>query len=163
VETISVSHPSGSYPIFLGEDILADAGKFLQKAGFSGACAVVTNPTVGEIYAETALESLQASGFQPALCQIPDGEEHKTLDTVASLYGQFLSAGLERRSPIISLGGGVVGDIPALRRQLICAAPPLCKSPLRSWRWLTPAWAVKPALIFRRVKIWWAPSNSRRW
>lgn len=111
METITVSHPNGSYPIFLGEDILTDAGKFLQKAGFGGACAVVTNPTVGEIYAETALESLRANGFQPTLCQIPDGEEYKTLDTVADLYRQFLDAGLERKNPVISLGGGVTGDI----------------------------------------------------
>ena len=129
METITVSHPNGSYPIFLGEGILAGAGQFLQKAGFGGACAVVTNPTVGEIYAETVLESLRADGFQPTLCQIPDGEEYKTLDTVASLYQQFLSAGLERKSPIISLGGGVVGDITGFAAATYLRGAPFAQIP----------------------------------
>ena len=129
METITVSHPDGSYPIFLGEGILAGAGQFLQKAGFGGVCAVVTNPTVGEIYAETALESLRAGGFQPTLCQIPDGEEYKTLDTVASLYQQFLSAGLERKSPIISLGGGVVGDITGFAAATYLRGAPFAQIP----------------------------------
>ena len=42
---------------------------------------------------------------------VPEGEEHKTLATVAALYPQFLAGGLDRKSPVISLGGGVVGDM----------------------------------------------------
>jgi 3-dehydroquinate synthase len=55
--------------------------------------------------------SLRAAGYQPVTCSIPDGEEYKTLDTVAGLYDQFLDGGLDRGSGVISLGGGVTGDI----------------------------------------------------
>jgi 3-dehydroquinate synthase len=51
------------------------------------------------------------AGFQPFTCIIPDGEHHKTLGTVATLYDQFLDHGLDRSGTVLSLGGGVTGDI----------------------------------------------------
>ncbi len=108
---ILVATPTGEYPIILGDDILGEAGKLLGERGFTGKCAVVANPTVGQYYAEPTLNSLRDAGFQPVLCEIPDGEAHKTLRTVSTLYDQFLAAELERSSPIVSLGGGVTGDI----------------------------------------------------
>jgi len=110
MDTILVKHPAGEYPIHWGEEILPDAGRLLRDAGFGGTCAVVTNPVVGEYHAETVLKSLTDHGFSPTLCEIPDGEAHKTLQTVAGLYDQFFAAGLDRKSPVLALGGGVVGD-----------------------------------------------------
>ncbi len=49
--------------------------------------------------------------LSPHICTVPEGEAHKTLASIASLYDQFLDAGLDRHSPIIALGGGVVGDM----------------------------------------------------
>ncbi|RME44321.1 MAG: 3-dehydroquinate synthase, partial [Caldilineae bacterium] len=109
-ETIPVKTPTGSYPIHLGEGVLSEAGERLAKRGFGGVCAVVTNPTVAQHHAGPLLDSLRRSGFRPVLCPIPDGEAHKTLATVAGLYDRFLSAGLERKSVVLALGGGVVGD-----------------------------------------------------
>ncbi len=109
--TIPVNTPSGSYPIYLRENGLRDAGDLLRERGFSGKCAIVTNPTVGQHYADPLVETLRAAGFSPVVCEIPDGETHKTLATVAGLYDRFLAAGMERTSPIIALGGGVTGDI----------------------------------------------------
>lgn len=110
MQTITVTHPSGSYPIFLAEHGLAQTGPHLAKLGYRGRCAVVTNQVVGRHHAEPVVASLSAAGFEPALLHIPDGEEHKTLATVAELYDQLVAAKLDRRSPIIALGGGVLGD-----------------------------------------------------
>ncbi len=110
MHTITVAHPTGSYPIYLGKDVLAQTGRHLAKLGHSGRCAVVTNETVGQHHAEPLLESLHAAGFDPARINIPDGEQFKTLDTVAGLYDKFIEAKLDRRSPVIALGGGVLGD-----------------------------------------------------
>lgn len=110
-KTIAVKTPKGEYPIFLGDGILGDLGKHLREKGFSGKCALVTNPVVGGFHAETALDSLREAEFSPVLCEIPDGEAHKTLATISTLYDQFLAAGLERGSVVISLGGGVTGDM----------------------------------------------------
>lgn len=107
---ILVETPYGAYPIFLGRGLLDHVSGFLQNQNFAARCAVVTNPTVGMLYAQRVLESLRAQNFSPTLIEIPDGEQYKTLDAVRDLYDQFIAAKLERRSPIFALGGGVIGD-----------------------------------------------------
>jgi 3-dehydroquinate synthase len=109
-EVISVVHPSGTYPIFLREGILASTGRLLAERGYRGRCAIVTNKTVGQYYADPVFNSLQTAGFEPTRIDIPDGEQFKTLETVAALYDQFIGAKLDRSSVVIALGGGVVGD-----------------------------------------------------
>ena len=109
---IPVVSPSNRYHICIGEGLLANAGMLLRNRGLRpGGAAIVTNPIVGEAYAETLADSLRGVGFQPTICLLPEGEGYKTLDSIRSLYDQFLVAGLDRRSPIISLGGGVIGDM----------------------------------------------------
>ena len=110
MHTITVTHPAGSYPIYLGEGILRQTGQFLAQAGFSGRGAVVTNKSVGQHYAGPLLDSLQLAGFTPAQINIPEGEQFKTLEPVAGLYHNFIAAKLDRRSPVMALGGGVLGD-----------------------------------------------------
>jgi len=109
--TIPVKTPSGEYPIYIYDGVLADTGAKLRERGFAGKCAIVTNPTVGQHYTEKLTVSLTEAGFSPIVCEIPDGEQYKTLATVAGLYDRFLAAGLERQNPVLSLGGGVTGDI----------------------------------------------------
>jgi 3-dehydroquinate synthase len=110
MQTITVTHPAGSYPLLLGENVLDEVGERLAGLGHRGRCAVVTNPTVGQHYAEPLLDNLHNAGFEPVRIDIPDGEQHKTLDTVTSLYEIFIEAKLDRRSVVLALGGGVVGD-----------------------------------------------------
>lgn len=110
VQVIDVASPQGIYRIHLGAGALAETGRLLKEADLAGRCAVVTNPTVGPHHAEPVLAGLRRAGFRPTLCTIPDGEQYKTLATVVSLYDQFVAAGLDRRSPVIALGGGVLGD-----------------------------------------------------
>jgi 3-dehydroquinate synthase len=111
MNVINVSHPTGSYPIYLDKGMLTKTGQYLVDLGYSGCCAVITNETVGPLHAEPLLISLREAGFEPTRIDIPDGEQFKTLDTVAGLYEQLVEAKLDRRSPIIALGGGVVGDV----------------------------------------------------
>jgi 3-dehydroquinate synthase len=109
-EVITVVHPGGTYPIFLREGILSNTGRLLAEKGHRGRCAIVTNKTVGQYYANLVLNSLWAAGFEPTRIDIPDGEQFKTLESVAALYDQFIEAKLDRSSVVIALGGGVVGD-----------------------------------------------------
>lgn len=110
MQTITVTHPGGSYPIYLGEGALAQTGQWLAELGYRGRCAVITNEVVGHHHAEPLLRSLREAEFEPACLYTPDGEAFKTLATVADLYNQLIEAKLDRRSPIIALGGGVLGD-----------------------------------------------------
>ena len=109
---ITVPTPEGHYHICIGEGILAQAGRLLANRAVSkGQVAIVTNSDIAAHYAETLSESLRQEGYTPVLCLVPEGEAHKTLATIGNLYDQFVAAGLDRRSPIIGLGGGVIGDM----------------------------------------------------
>lgn len=127
--TLTVTHPSGSYPIHLGPGLLAEAGRLLSETGLSGRCAVVTNPVVGAHHAEPLLAGLAQAGLEPTRIDLPDGEQFKTLATVAELYDRLIEAKLDRRSPIIALGGGVLGDTAGFAAASYLRGVPLVQIP----------------------------------
>ena len=100
-ERLPVTHPNGQYDVFVGEQLLS---RVAELASITGPMAIITDTNVGPLY---AAQLPQAT----AVVTIPAGEQHKTLETVRSIYDQLLSAGLDRKGTIIALGGGVVGDI----------------------------------------------------
>lgn len=109
---IPVREPGGSYDICLGAGLLAHAGKLAANRGLRpGPVAVVSNERIADAHYETLAAGLVEAGYVPTLCLLPEGEEHKTLESVAKLYTQFLAAELDRRSAVIALGGGVIGDM----------------------------------------------------
>jgi len=111
--TLPVRHPGGQYTIHIGQGLLDQVGGALRTAGLapgSRAALVVPGPLV-PLYGDRVRASLERAGYEPFLCSIPDGEEHKTLDTVAALYDHFLDGRLDRSGLVVSVGGGVTGDI----------------------------------------------------
>jgi len=108
---ITVQLGPQSYTILIDAGILAGAGERCRAVGLAGRAAVVTNPTVAALYAETVLSSLTAAGYQPLLIEIPDGEAYKTGQTLNTVYDRLIEGGLDRRCFVVALGGGVVGDL----------------------------------------------------
>lgn len=76
-----------------------------------GRVAVVTNETVHPLHYPTLQSSLVSSGFRPVVSTIRDGEHFKSLPTLSGIYDDLLGERLERSTPLLALGGGVVGDI----------------------------------------------------
>jgi len=113
VITLSIHHPGGEYPIHIGDGLLAHAGGLLRatSAPEGSRVAVVSNLVVARLYGAQVENALQSAGFRPFACSIPDGEQHKILTTVTALYDQFLAEGLDRSGTVLSLGGGVTGDV----------------------------------------------------
>jgi len=72
---------------------------------------VVTDENVAKFHAESVMDALRNAGFSPNVLTIPAGEAYKTLDTVQQLWRGFLEVGLDRKSTVIALGGGVIGDM----------------------------------------------------
>ncbi len=106
-----MDHSSG-YDVLVAEGLLAEAGSRMIAAGVKpGRCAVVTNPTVGGHHLPALVAALAEAGFEPIVFQVPDGEQFKTLATVADLYAGLAEAKLARGEPVIALGGGVIGDM----------------------------------------------------
>jgi len=113
VITLPVCYPGGEYPIHVGNGLLARAGDLLRAVGVpeGGRIAVVSNSVVAPLYGAQVEAALRSAGFQPFVCSMLDGEQHKRLATVAALYDQFLAGGLDRSGTVLSLGGGVTGDV----------------------------------------------------
>ncbi len=74
-------------------------------------CAVITDSNVGKRFAKPVLKSLSAAGFEPVLITVPAGEKSKCLAFVEKCHDQLAAHRLERKSFIVALGGGVVGDL----------------------------------------------------
>ncbi|HUI44769.1 MAG TPA: 3-dehydroquinate synthase [Nitrospirota bacterium] len=107
---VNVDLGERSYDIALGVS-LDQAGAELQGLGFGRKMAVVTNPSVKQLYGQRVVASLKAAGFLVMSIEIPDGEKFKTLDWVNSIYTALLINSFDRKSALIALGGGVIGDI----------------------------------------------------
>ncbi|XHR30330.1 MAG: 3-dehydroquinate synthase [Chthoniobacteraceae bacterium] len=91
----------------LGEKIAAEPG--LEKLGKR--CAVITDSHVAPLYSGPTLASLKAAGYEPTLITVPAGETSKALGMVERVCDAMIAAGLDRRSWVVALGGGVVGDL----------------------------------------------------
>ena len=72
---------------------------------------IVTDSKVNELYGEEVLGLLQDKCLKAVKYAFPNGEEHKTLDTVKGIYTFLIKEGFDRRDLLLALGGGVVGDI----------------------------------------------------
>src|SRR6201998_2304524 len=111
MQTLTVNLGDRSYPIFVGPGLLPRAGEFLKQAGVRGKVAVVTNQTVAQLYLDALCEALTSAGFQATPILVPDGEAHKDLKSLASIYDRPIDDRLERSACIVALGGGVIGDL----------------------------------------------------
>lgn len=97
--------------MFVGRGMLASAAAWLRTVGCSERVLVVSDTNAGPLYAEKLRDALNAGGFSAELFEFKAGEESKTLATVASIWNACLKAGLTRKDTIVSVGGGVVGDL----------------------------------------------------
>ncbi|MBI5644131.1 MAG: 3-dehydroquinate synthase [Deltaproteobacteria bacterium] len=111
MRTINVELGDRSYPIVIKRGVLTQIGSRMSELGLKGKAAVVTNPTVGDIYADRVMKGLKAAGYKPILITVPDGEEYKSIKEASSIYDSLITHKMERGSPIVALGGGVIGDI----------------------------------------------------
>jgi len=111
MERVTVNLRDRSYPIYIGAHLLAEVGSLVRPFDLSGRGALITNPVVGQLYGQQVLSSFEQTGIPLTLLEVPDGEEFKSLTIAAALYERLLPLGLDRGSPIVALGGGVIGDL----------------------------------------------------
>ncbi|HUE99128.1 MAG TPA: 3-dehydroquinate synthase, partial [Anaerolineales bacterium] len=98
----------GEYDVLVQR--VEQVGNLLSERGLQNP-VIVTDENVAKFHAESVMAALRRAGFHPNLLTIPVGEAYKTLDTVRQLWHGFLNAGLDRKSTVIALGGGVIGDM----------------------------------------------------
>lgn len=108
---VEVNLGARSYSIYIEAGALERIGELSRQNALGRTVAVITDSTVGSLYAERVTSSLQHDGFQVHVFQVPPGEETKSLRTAGNLYGKLIKARLDRKSTVVALGGGVVGDL----------------------------------------------------
>jgi 3-dehydroquinate synthase len=106
-----ISVRAGIGRILIGKQLLPQAGKKCQALALSGKCALISDRNVSRLFADRVKKSLTSSGFRPILITVPAGEKSKTLEQVGSICDRMIAAGLDRRSFVVGLGGGMIGDI----------------------------------------------------
>lgn len=108
MQTLHVDLGDRSYPIYIGHSLLAQS-ELIKQHIKGNQVMVVSNDTVAPLYLPTIREAL--SGLQYSEVILPDGEQHKTLDVLSTIYDRLLEDRHNRTTTLIALGGGVVGDM----------------------------------------------------
>ncbi len=111
VRPVFVNLGPRSYTVQVGRGLLEGMGAEVGKKLRGTKVAVVTDSTVGPLYAETVLKSLHAAGKEPVLITVPAGEASKSFASVETVCDEMARAGLDRKSFVVALGGGVIGDL----------------------------------------------------
>ncbi|HTY88420.1 MAG TPA: 3-dehydroquinate synthase [Candidatus Acidoferrum sp.] len=111
VRTVPVQLGARSYAIKIGAGLLERLGGECARLKLGARCAIITDTNVGRRFAKAAFNALARAGFSPSLIVVPAGETAKSLKTVQTCYDLLATHRLERKSFIVALGGGVVGDL----------------------------------------------------
>ena len=111
MRTVEVPLGQRSYQIKIAPKLLPRLGEECRRLKLGTRCAVITDTNVGPRFASKAIASLKRAGFQSVLITVPAGETSKSLTNVQRCYDQLAAQRLERKSFIVALGGGVVGDL----------------------------------------------------
>jgi 3-dehydroquinate synthase len=111
MKRVNVALGARSYEILIGPDLIGSIGARCRKLGLGTRCAVITDTNVAAHFAKPALDSLAAAGFVPTLVTLPAGEKTKSLKYVGQCFDALAQHRLERKSFVVALGGGVIGDL----------------------------------------------------
>jgi len=113
--TVPVSLPPNSkdrsYPIHIGPNLIAQTGELIAPILRQPRVHIVTDANVAKHYLADLESSLDKAGIAYASTIIPPGEQHKNFAQMGHILDELLDARIERKTTLIALGGGVVGDM----------------------------------------------------
>src|SRR5246127_3738374 len=108
--TVNVELGERAYPIHIGADLIGQTALFAPHiAGRS--VTIVTNTTVDPLYGDKLRAALAPLGKQVSTVVLPDGEAYKNLETLNLIFDALLGSRADRKTTLIALGGGVIGDM----------------------------------------------------
>lgn len=108
MQTLHVDLGERSYPIYIGQGLLCRSELLAQHIA-GRQVAIVTNETVAPIYLSALQQAL--AQYSVASVVLPDGEAFKNWETLQLIFDGLLTARHDRRTTIVALGGGVIGDM----------------------------------------------------
>ncbi len=129
---ISLNLERDRYDVIVGEGLLEKLPELLAEAdpgAFRKRAVLVTDSTVGPLYADAVSGPLRAAGIEVFEITVPAGEASKSMEVVTDVCRQMLRAGLDRKSFLIALGGGVVGDLAGFAASIFQRGIPFVQIP----------------------------------
>lgn len=118
-----------SYTVLIGTDLLVQTGNQLKESGFTDRLVIITDQPVKRLYGAALKQRLADDGFTVTIIEVPAGEEQKSLETAARLYAELTDLYAERTTPILALGGGVIGDLAGFVAATYLRGVPLIQLP----------------------------------
>ena len=115
--------------IVLGTDIFKEVAARVLRLRAARHCAVLTNETVAKWYLQPLLAELRTRGIKASEIVLPDGEKHKSLDSLSAILDRLCADGLDRNCPLIALGGGVICDLGGFAASVFKSGLPLVLMP----------------------------------
>ena len=111
MRVVKVNLAERSYSILVGKGLLSRLGNECRNLKLGQRCAIISDRNVAPRFGKTVEKNLRSAGFEPISITVSAGETAKSLATVQTCYDQLAAHRLERKSFIVALGGGVVGDL----------------------------------------------------
>jgi 3-dehydroquinate synthase len=100
-----------SYNILVGKDLLKQVGSYLSHLVKSQSAIIITHPSINKLYGNTLRSSLQEEGIKALTFEVPEGESCKSIQQAEKLFDRLIENHCGRETPLIALGGGVIGDL----------------------------------------------------
>lgn len=111
MEKVAVNLGDRSYTVLCEYGLLDSLSERISELELGKKCAVITDQNVADHYLQTVLDQLETSGFEPTAHIVAAGEASKSIANVEWLCREMTQSGHGRKSFVIALGGGVVGDL----------------------------------------------------
>jgi 3-dehydroquinate synthase len=128
-ETVTVALGTRSYGVKVGRGLLDTLGAEAGELGLGTRCVVISDSNVAPLYGARVMESLREAGFHPVDITAPAGEESKSLERAGWICERMIEARLDRKSWVVALGGGVVGDLAGFVAAIYCRGVPFVQAP----------------------------------
>src|SRR5438045_1623497 len=109
--TIDLQFPAGSYSITIECGCLSRLGEHVMAVAPHARALLAVDANLHSTHGIAAKNSLQRSHCEPVSVSLIAQETSKTLAAAQEVYSSMIAARLERQSPVIALGGGIVGDV----------------------------------------------------
>lgn len=110
--TLRIAGAESAYRVVIAPNLIDAAGDLVRSVCPHDRAAIVCDSAIAATHGERLRKSLvERGGYHVTFTVIEAAETRKTLDVVQMLYARFLAAGLDRRAPVIAIGGGIVGDV----------------------------------------------------
>jgi 3-dehydroquinate synthase len=99
-----------SYDVIVGSGVLGSIGPAIAASG-AGRAVVITDAAVAHTHAAATVSALKAVGVEVATITVPSGEATKSVDALSRLWNEMAGLAVDRHTPVVGVGGGVVGDL----------------------------------------------------